>query len=76
MEKFYVGAATKTYTCSKLSIDEKVQIVHEAVVKMVPFSDISFKYNVKPSLISYLLYQVKKNPAYLRSKMSKVDSIE
>ena len=43
---------------------------------MVPFSDISSRYNVKPSLISYLLYQVKKDPEYLRSKMSKVDNIE
>ena len=65
-EKFYVGTASKRYTCSKLTLDEKVEIVHDAIVDLLPFSDIASKYNVKPALISYLVGQVKRDPGYLR----------
>ena len=64
--KFYVGTATKKNTCSKLSLEEKVKIVHEALVEMVPFAVISMKYNVKTSLISYLVGRVREKPGYLR----------
>ena len=64
-EKFYVGTANKKYSCSRLTLDEKVEIIHDAVLGMDPFSAISIKYNVKPSLVSYLVGQVKHNPDYL-----------
>ena len=75
MDKFYVGTATKKLTCSNLSINEKVDIVHEALVKMVPYAIIASKYNVKPTLVSYLAGQVRKNPEFLRQKMANLDTV-
>ena len=68
-EKFYVGTASKRYTCSKLTLDERVEIIHDAVVNMLQFADIACKYNVKTSLISYLVGQVRRDPGQLQKMM-------
>ena len=68
--RFYVGTATKKFSCSQLTLDNKVELLHDAMVKMEPFAGITSKFNVKPMVISYLVGNVRKNPEYVRKMIN------
>ena len=48
-----MGTARKKFSCSQLTLGEKIEIAHSAVVKMEAYGDIANKFNVKPMLVSY-----------------------
>ena len=70
-DKFFTDGKTKKFSICKLTTTDKIDIIHDVVIKKKPFSDVAARFNVKNQLISHLVSRARKEPNFVANLQAK-----